>query len=96
MSQIEQPIYTPQQILDRVATIEKVLETWKGKAEYAATIEMEIWALKVAAQTLETAHRIVEQKTFVSGEKFTKDSQAKIAMVVCEQISKLSVADVHG
>jgi len=52
-------IITSQQIRDRIAVIEKVLESWRGIPEYANTISMEIWSLKLAADLLEAAEKIV-------------------------------------
>lgn len=76
------PVITSQQIRDRVAVIEKVRESWKGVPEYADTISMEIWALKVAADLLEVAQKVVDGTG--GSDRLTEDSRRRCAMALCE------------
>lgn len=67
-------IITSRQIRDRVAVIEKVLESWKGVPCYANTIRMEIWSLTLAADLLDAAEKIVVGSADASRQ----------AMAICE------------
>lgn len=41
--------FTSEQLLARAAHIDRQIQTWKGRPEYADTLRMEAWALRFAA-----------------------------------------------
>jgi hypothetical protein len=81
-------IYKPEMILARVAVIEKVLESWKGVPGYAETIRMEIWALRLAAATLNRARKAVDQATFENNYDLTEDQRWGAALDACRALDE--------
>jgi hypothetical protein len=49
------PIYTAEQLEARIEVLKSVRASWKGKSEYAATIDMEIWSMSLVARLLRAA-----------------------------------------
>lgn len=87
MSEVEKILaFTPQQIRDRIAVIERVLQSWKGVPEYADTIRMQVWALGIAAGVLEQARKLVDGEARAA--ELTENQRQACAIAGCEQLLK--------
>lgn len=85
----DKPIYSPDQIMARVETIKKVRESWKGAVEYAETIDMEIWALTIAAELLKASRAVVVKQACDKGMNIPGALIDRMAMQACERVSEI-------
>lgn len=81
-------IITPENLRERAQLVAHVRETWKANPDYADILEMELWALQLAADTLERALTFVSEAgaaAFPAGEPADWNDAVKwrCAMTAC-------------
>lgn len=57
--------WTREQFLERAAMTAKMIERWKGNAGYADALAMELYALNLAADTVDVAGRTEQLKSIL-------------------------------
>jgi hypothetical protein len=93
--QHDEVVYTAEQILDRVAVLEKTCATWHGVPDFAATIAMQIWALKLAADVLGAARRLVDDEPFIAVRGWTERQRRAVVMQLCTEMIEHLTAGKH-
>jgi len=88
----ERPVYTPEKLRERIAFYEKQIETWKGNPDYLAKLQMELWALTLAAAMLEVAGDVISKNP--RSDLLSFEERQRACMLVVEGISSGELGDV--